>query len=279
MRSTRPCRPAFALALMLTLCPIGVAGWPAHAAAQVDAQAQAPNPGALSPAEASDARIVDAATRAANQKGAIALADRIPALEAVVARTPKAYSKADERDGVIRYRARSAADYLAFTATRVAGFKPGEKRAIDWIPDVYMDAALLVGIYYNEIGQSDRALAVLGPAQAMAPDYATLLAETGAALAKLGRGPEALPLYDTALSSGDLGISDLDKARLLRAKGFVLTDMNRLDEAERAYRDSLKLEPDHANAKSELAYIAHLRAGGAVGKPNLISSTKAKTGQ
>ena len=196
-----------------------------------------------------------------------------------MAHTPKAYSKADERDGVIRYRARSLADFLAFTAVRNARVAQDKPSKIAWVPDVYMDAALLLGIYYNEVGQSERALDVLGPAQAMAPDYATLLAETGAALAKLGRGPEALPLYDKALSSGDLGISDLDKARLLRAKGFVLTDMNRLDEAERAYQDSLKLEPDHANAKSELAYIAHLRAGGAAGASNLISSAKAKTGQ
>jgi Flp pilus assembly protein TadD len=47
-----------------------------------------------------------------------------------------------------------------------------------------------------------------------------------------------------------------------RGRGFVLTELGRLDEAEAAYRESLKIEPDSERAKNELQYIARLKAGG-----------------
>ena len=72
---------AFALAIMLTPCPLAVATWPAQAAAQAPADTPAPDLGALTAQEARDAQVVDAATQAANQRGAAALADSLPALE------------------------------------------------------------------------------------------------------------------------------------------------------------------------------------------------------
>ena len=39
-------------------------------------------------------------------------------------------------------------------------------------------------------------------------------------------------------------------------------ERNERHEAEKAYRDSLEIEPDHGGAKHEIGYIAKLRAGG-----------------
>jgi hypothetical protein len=61
-----------------------------------------------------------------------------------------------------------------------------------------------------------------------------------------------------------LKIDDLDdamRAHVLRGRGYALTELNRLDEAEQAYNDSLKYEPGNTRAQSELRYIAGLRAG------------------
>ncbi|MEJ1968500.1 MAG: hypothetical protein WDN03_07705 [Rhizomicrobium sp.] len=53
------------------------------------------------------------------------------------------------------------------------------------------------------------------------------------------------------------------KARLYRGRGFALTEMGLLLEAEASYQDSLKIEPNNERAQHELAYIEKLKEGGA----------------
>ena len=262
-------------ALTASLC-LGLSVEPALAQAPPVAQPSGPVAAALTDQESRDSALVDGSMEAAGKGGIVAIAGDVPALEQVLARAPRDYGKSDVKDGVVRYRARDLADFLLFSAEFQAAAKAGK---VVWVRDVYPIAGLLVGIYYNEVGQSERALAALQTALALEPDNSQLVTETGMALARLGRGPEALPLYDKALALDGLTLPDLDRARVLRAKGFVLTDAGRLDEAEQAYKDSLKLQPDHAGAISELAYIAHLRAGGAPGKPRMTTTEKARTGQ
>ena len=50
------------------------------------------------------------------------------------------------------------------------------------------------------------------------------------------------------------------KPLILRGIGFSLTELGDLDGAQRAYEDSLKLEPSSELAKKELRYIQQLRA-------------------
>lgn len=52
------------------------------------------------------------------------------------------------------------------------------------------------------------------------------------------------------------------RAHLQRGRGFALTELGRLDEAEAAYNEALKIDPNDDRAKHELEYIAHLKAGG-----------------
>lgn len=52
-------------------------------------------------------------------------------------------------------------------------------------------------------------------------------------------------------------------ARSLRGMGYNKIELGELDEAERLFNQSLEFEPDNAGARSELEYIARLRASGA----------------
>lgn len=130
----------------------------------------------------------------------------------------------------------------------------------------YPAISLYLGSYYNEIGKPEEALRVLDAGltlenSTLGLHQPLLISERGAALASMKRWPDALADYDKGLALA--GLADSARARLYRGRGFALTELGRLDEAEQAYRDSLKLAPGNAIAQQELDYIAHLRAGGA----------------
>ena len=135
------------------------------------------------------------------------------------------------------------------------------------IDSPYPMLGLLLGSYYDEIGKSDDAVRVIDLALSkhavggvdvgdMRPP---LMVERGEALVQLKRVDEALKSFDGALAEKDLDPSL--RAHALRGRGYALTELGRLDDAEAAYRESLKDEPGSATAKHELDYIARLKAG------------------
>lgn len=122
--------------------------------------------------------------------------------------------------------------------------------------------ALALGSYYNEIGRTDDALRVLDIGVALDP-----LAETTQGLyIERGNALVVAKRFDAALANGDeaLKLTDLDprvKAHVQRERGYALTELGRLDDAEAAYNKSLKDDPGNATAQRELAYIAQLKTG------------------
>ncbi|MGD0191227.1 MAG: tetratricopeptide repeat protein [Rhizomicrobium sp.] len=86
-----------------------------------------------------------------------------------------------------------------------------------------------------------------------------LYSERAAALGQLKRFVDALADCDEGLKQDDMEATA--RALLLRGRGFVLTELNRLDEAEDAYNQSLEFDPGNQHALHELNYIASLRAG------------------
>jgi tetratricopeptide (TPR) repeat protein len=131
----------------------------------------------------------------------------------------------------------------------------------------YPTMGLYLGSFYVETGKYRDALRVLDAGLALSPlpndllgqTVPDLLAERGIALGKLKRLDQALASYDTAL-----GIGQMDRkmrAILHRGRGFVLIEMGRLDDAQVAYEQSLKLDPGNKIALGELAYITGLREG------------------
>lgn len=77
----------------------------------------------------------------------------------------------------------------------------------------------------------------------------------------MGKREEALQEYEAVIARGE-EIAPSRRAVALRGRGFQLIELNRLDEAERAFRDSLQIDPDNELALHEIGYIAHLRLGG-----------------
>ena len=135
------------------------------------------------------------------------------------------------------------------------------------VQNPYPAMSLYLGSYYDEIGKPDEALRVLDfglsltavKGEALGAHQPFLFAERGAALSALKRWPDMLADYEEGLKLPDL--KEANRARLLRGRGFALTQLGRLDDAEKSYRDSLISEPGNALAQHELQYIAGLRAG------------------
>ncbi len=243
---------AFAVAT-LALC-----GSVAHAARATDA------PGPEKSILDADQKVVDAAQAAVHARGVTALKDFVSALRAVLDHAPHPYHEIEERPGVIYFRTNDSAKAQRFTLMRAAAATMGRKSlSIVNLADPYPEAAFLMGSYDNETSQFAAAMVVLDEGLALEPDYANLISEKAATVSMLNRHEESLAIYAKGLATIDPLTVDWVKARFLRGEGFQLTELGRYDEAEKVYRESLKLEPGHGGALHELAYIAQVRAGAA----------------
>jgi tetratricopeptide (TPR) repeat protein len=153
------------------------------------------------------------------------------------------------------------------------------------VPNPYPLIAMELGSYFDEIGKPEDAVRVLDEGLALTPSpegavgahAGEMMGEKGAALDALKRYVEGLAVFEQALASHVL--TARDRARLDRGRGFALTELDRLDDAEAAYRDSLQQEPGNARALAELGYIARLRAGGAKAPPKMFASPSQKPQQ
>jgi tetratricopeptide (TPR) repeat protein len=74
-----------------------------------------------------------------------------------------------------------------------------------------------------------------------------------------------------------LKMDDLDnhvKAAFYRGRGYALTELNQLDEAEEAYKQSLNLDPGNKLAEGELKYIAGLKLGAPRAAPGTLTKVQ-----
>jgi tetratricopeptide (TPR) repeat protein len=212
-------------------------------AAPVIAQPAAPAPAATTAdALAADQRAVMEAVQAINStRGYGALASHVPALKDIHQKAP-------------------------------ADTPPGSPAA-----EVYGAAALLLAAFANELKRYGEAAPYGERGLQLLPDHAGLVTETATAYVGLKKHPEALKVLDAWLARAPQP-DTLDRARVLRTKGFSLIELNRLDEAQAAFEASLKLEPDHRGAMNELTYIAGLRKGKAPSGAATTTYGKAKAG-
>lgn len=179
-------------------------------------------------------------------------------------------------------------------------------RALDVDPD-YTEAHLNLAMTLLQQGDPARAADALGHAE-RAAELGGASARTdfarGLALERLGRAPEAEAAYAAAARSPDghadasnrLGLlamargdreaamdafraaadADPRAARPLYNLGQLLAAADRLDEAERAWRDALVREPGHGGASARLGLL--LRERGAFGEalPHLEAAVRAR---
>lgn len=232
----------------------------AAASAQVPAQ------------QAADEQLVRAAIAAGSFE---ALKGHLPALREVLDRAPARFPAVEVRGErtIVRADDQDSAMILALV---VSAATKDRKTTVVTEFNTYPDAALLLATYANEMKRPEEALAYLERGLALQPDDGNLVSEKAAALGALRRPAEELALADAWLARNPLG-GARNRARLMRDKGFALTELGRLDEAEAAYRASLKEEPGHKGALYELDYIAKQRAGGAKLGGALVTADKAKT--
>ena len=216
------------------------------------------------------AQTVVRAAEADLAKGGIrAIRPHVANLEDVLANANQAFSVAGANTNPIYVFTDGQAETVAalLAASNKASSAPGTQ--VVAIDNPYVIASYFLGTYYNEVGRPQDALRALDaglalptavPNSDMGLTLRFMLSERGVALAALMRWQDSLQTYDRALAIS--GLPNGHRALFLRGRGFALIELNRLDEAEQAYSDSLAVEPNNPRAQQELTYIQRLRAGG-----------------
>lgn len=232
-------------------------------AGEAAAQA-APTPQAsvqMSEVERGDLAIRNAAAADFNRLGFAGLTRHVPDMKSAWNRMPENYPLIDRQGDSYIVRTHELADILLLSGALKAADE-GAERAISVIQsaNVYGDIAQFLGSEAIERHRYQEALVFLDRALATQPANWVLLNEKASALQGLRRWSEALDIIDRAMATNDVMLM-LHKPPLLRRRGFSLIELGRLDEAREAYEESLRIDPDNEIAKSELAYIARLKAG------------------
>lgn len=175
----------------------------------------------------------------------------------VASTTPEGWKPEREIGGTLHIAFFDQEQFLA----RVAWEKSqGLERDLVWDEPSYAEAWFWLGWLAVHHGDFDLAAERLDTALALEPDSPAIMVERSLVLSQQRRYEESLALYERALTARPW-ITATEKGKALRGSGFQLIELGRLDEAEEAFRQSLEVE-DTRLARSELAYIEHLRQGG-----------------
>lgn len=207
-----------------------------------------------------DTKIVQAAWNDWATSQDAGLSPHLPALQEVLARAPASYPMIERKGDATIVRAIEESEALMLGITSAASDTP-KNASITIDANTYGRASFLLGWHYNHARQPDEALKALDHGLAFQPGNGALVSEKGIALAVQGRFTDALALYDDWFENGQGGAASPHRARLLRAKGYALIELHRLNDAENAYRESLAIEPNHPTATRELAFIANQKSG------------------
>jgi tetratricopeptide (TPR) repeat protein len=215
-------------------------------------------------------------------QGIVAVKPHVAAMEAALKAAPALFAEPVTDGGTTFVLADGQTETFAALAG-AAGQGGGDVAAVF---NPYPRLALYLGVHYVEVGRHDEAIRVLDAGLELSPipddllgdTVPELLSERGVALGRLKQWDEALASYDKGL--GIAQMEDSMRAALHRGRGFVLIELNRLDEAEAEYKTSLELAPGNEIAMGELAYIEKLRAGMAPTAPRIsIPNDPSKAGK
>lgn len=250
------------------------------AAASPQAHA-APAPQATEAADTQAAKDRALVQKALNSNDLKTIGKMVPQLEGVASHAPASYPLIEERDGTFIVRGDNVSQgVLASLITGLDAKKarPDQPAKVVMEFNTYGTAFFLLGSAAIEAHDFEKATDWLDQGLARQPENLMLVTEKGMVLTAQKRHAAALALYDATFDkAGAFLLADqMGKARLLRARGFTLIELGRLDEAEAAYKNALEIEPDHGGAKHELAYIAQLRAGAQTQDIQITTGAKTK---
>jgi tetratricopeptide (TPR) repeat protein len=130
-----------------------------------------------------------------------------------------------------------------------------------WLDVVCAESFQLMGFIFAGAGEYSDALDWIDRSIALAPYKPAPHSEKGYVLHQIRRFNEALKEYEIAVQlSSEFPASRHAKPMALRGMGASLMELGRLDRAEKAFEESLALEPGNDIAKSALLYIDDLRS-------------------
>jgi len=127
----------------------------------------------------------------------------------------------------------------------------------------WSDAHYLKGYALLELGRLAESREALERAVALSPSNSQYLSELAYTYQVEKNWNEALARYASAENAAELSPDELrasDASRALRGQGFVLVELDRLDEAETIYRKAMAIDPQDRNSAGELKYIEQVRA-------------------
>lgn len=126
-----------------------------------------------------------------------------------------------------------------------------------WAGESYPRAWYLLAVIDSKQQRFDQALFSIDCGLEL-ESHPELWSERGYILGRLERHEESLECFVRAATVRNWAPFS-QMARALRGQGVQLVDLDRLDEAEAALRQSLEFEPESETARNELGYIADLR--------------------
>jgi tetratricopeptide (TPR) repeat protein len=145
--------------------------------------------------------------------------------------------------------------------TEFEEFKSKSHEQFEWIDWGYGECIQIQAFLRSEQKDFQGALAILKDLKRLAPVSAVTAIETGYVFNQVGRFDEALLTYQGAEALAVKYPSQKPfRAAALRGMGFSLIELNRLNEAEFAFKQSLDIDPMNSLALNELAYIKSLRS-------------------
>jgi tetratricopeptide (TPR) repeat protein len=214
--------------------------------------------------ERQDADKVEEAVTAI-QQGQLDRARRL--LEEVKANTPSEYAFQYEEGDALVMKFWDQTEFVHY----VTRHKDSIKKRLVWRTSAYPRAHYYLGFLEVKAGNYARAVELLDAGERLEPNPHFLLEKAQAYLRGFHDHQRAIACYEEVLEQGG-EVSSLLRAVALRGKGFVLIEMDHLDEAEACFRASLHLDPSSQVARNELTYIARLRAGGRKAPPEIVTT-------
>lgn len=161
------------------------------------------------------------------------------------------------------YTARWQIDTLMYMVEAAAS-KEEPKRGAVVVSSLWSDAWYLKGYALVELRRIGEAKSALESALALAPRNSQYLGELGNLYLGVKDWPSALATFEKAESAArefsPPEVKNAELSRAWRGMGYVYIEQNRLDEAEKIYRQCLELNKNDQRALGQLSYIASVRA-------------------
>jgi tetratricopeptide (TPR) repeat protein len=186
-------------------------------------------------------------------------------LEESVERQPGKWRPIQERTECIQGAFWDEEEFFAYVMPQQKALT----KSIFWVPGSYSKAWYLLALIGSKQGRLEHALFCVDCGLELEPDHPDLWSHKGVVLGKFKRHGEALECYIRAATARNWA-PPAQVARALRGQGVQLIDLERLDEAEAALRQSLELEPESKIARQELDLIEQLRGERAKEKKKLL---------